>query len=134
MAKVKSGVFPVFDLDFKIGTKGKDSTEQDMVTIKDMETFSLSIEGNTSKWNPMDMKGWGRALMKMCIRDRAIGEYEASVKFGEYGTPTFDKVVETVVKAKQGGVMSVKQSLKQMYGAVSYTHLDVYKRQGEINE
>ena len=57
MAKVKSGVFPVFDLDFKIGTKGKDSTEQDMVTI------SLSIEGNTSKWNPMDMKGWGRALM-----------------------------------------------------------------------
>ena len=50
MAKVKSGVFPVFDLDFKIGTKGKDSTEQDMVTIKDMETFSLSIEGNTSKW------------------------------------------------------------------------------------
>ena len=28
MAKVKSGVFPVFDLDFKIGTKGKDSTEQ----------------------------------------------------------------------------------------------------------
>ena len=50
----------------------------------------------------------------MC--EKAIGEYEASVKFGEYGTPTFDKVVETVVKAKQGGVMSVKQSLKQMYG------------------
>ena len=67
MAKVKSGVFPVFDLDFKIGTKGKDSTEQDMVTIKDMETFSLSIEGNTSKWNPMDMKGWGRALMLSLI-------------------------------------------------------------------
>ena len=63
MAKVKSGVFPVFDLEFKIGTKGKDSTEQDMVTIKDMESFSLSVEGNTSKWNPMDMKGWGRALM-----------------------------------------------------------------------
>lgn len=63
MAKVKSGVFPVFDLEFKIGTKGKGSTEQDMVTIKDMESFSLSVEGNTSKWNPMDMKGWGRALM-----------------------------------------------------------------------
>lgn len=38
------------------------------------------------------------------------------MKFGEYGTPTFDKVVETVVAAKTGGVMSTKQALKQMYG------------------
>lgn len=50
----------------------------------------------------------------MC--ETTIGEYEASVKFGEYGTPTFDKVVETVVTAKAGGVMSTKQALKQMYG------------------
>ena len=50
----------------------------------------------------------------MC--EKSIGEYEASVKFGEYGTPTFDKVVETVVTAKTGGVMSTKQALKQMYG------------------
>lgn len=50
----------------------------------------------------------------MC--ETTIGEYEASVKFGEYGTPTFDKVVETVVTAKTGGVMSTKQALKQMYG------------------
>ena len=63
MAKVKSGVFPVFDLGFKVGIKGLASTDEDMVTIKDMESFSLAIEGNTSKWNPMDMKGWGRALM-----------------------------------------------------------------------
>lgn len=63
MTKVKSDVFPVFDLEFKIGTKGKDSSESDMVTIKDMESFALAIEGNTSKWNPMDMQGWGRALM-----------------------------------------------------------------------
>lgn len=43
-------------------------------------------------------------------------KYQASIKFGEYGTPTFDKVVETVVTAKTGGVMSTKQALKQMYG------------------
>lgn len=63
MGKVKSGVFPVFDIEFKVGTKGLESTEQDMVTVLDMESFSLSIEGNTQKWNAMDMKGWTRALM-----------------------------------------------------------------------
>lgn len=63
MAKVTSDVFPVFDIEFKIGTKGKESSTSDMVMVKDMESFSLSIEGNTSKWNPMDMKGWSRALM-----------------------------------------------------------------------
>lgn len=58
-----SGVFPVFDIDFEIGTKGKDSSTTDFVTVKDMESFSLTIEGNTQKWSPMDMKGWSRALM-----------------------------------------------------------------------
>lgn len=56
-------MFPVFDIEFKVGTKGLESTEQDMVTVLDMESFSLAIEGNTQKWNPMDMKGWSRALM-----------------------------------------------------------------------
>lgn len=63
MAKVKSGAFPVFDLGFKIGTKGMDSADGDLVTIKDMESFSLAIEGNTQKWSTLDMAGWSRALM-----------------------------------------------------------------------
>ena len=63
MVKVTSGVFPVFDIEFKIGTKGLASTEADLVTVADMESFSLSIEGNTQTWNPMDTKGWQRALM-----------------------------------------------------------------------
>lgn len=56
-------MFPVFDIEFKVGTKGLESTEQEMATVLDMESFSLAIEGNTQKWNPMDMKGWSRALM-----------------------------------------------------------------------
>lgn len=63
MNKVTSGAFPVFDLIFKVGTKGLASTDEDMKPIKDMTSFSLSIEGNTQKWNPLDVKGWGRALM-----------------------------------------------------------------------
>ena len=57
------GVYPVFNLDFKIGTAGRESTEQDMVIIKDMETFSPSIDGNVEEWTPMDTEGWVRRLM-----------------------------------------------------------------------
>ena len=46
MANVTSGVYPVFDNVFKIGTKGVDSADADMKTIADCETFSLSMDNN----------------------------------------------------------------------------------------
>lgn len=58
-----TGVFPVHNLKFKIGTKGKTSSEGDMVVIADMETFSISIDGTVEEWTPMDTSGWARALM-----------------------------------------------------------------------
>jgi len=58
-----AGVYPVFDLKFKIGTKGASSTETDMKEIKDMETFSPSVDGNVEEWTPMDTEGWVRRLM-----------------------------------------------------------------------
>lgn len=58
-----NGVFPVYNIEFKIGTKGKESTETEMKVIKDMETFSISIDGNVEEWTPMDTKGWARKLM-----------------------------------------------------------------------
>lgn len=58
-----SGVFPVYNLIFKIGTKGKTSTEQDMKPIADMDTFSISIDGTVEEWTPMTTAGWSRALM-----------------------------------------------------------------------
>ena len=63
MGKVKSGVFPVFDIEFKIGTKGKESTEQDMKVVKDLTSFSISIDGNVEEWTPMNTEGWIRRLM-----------------------------------------------------------------------
>ena len=59
-----SGVFPVYNLVFKIGKKGKASTAPaDMVPIADMETFSISIDGTVEEWTPMTTNGWARALM-----------------------------------------------------------------------
>lgn len=58
-----AGVYPVFDLKFTIGIKGKSSAAADMKVIADMETFSPSIDGKTEEWTPMDTEGWIRRLM-----------------------------------------------------------------------
>ncbi len=57
------GVYPVYKIDFKIGINGLESAEEEMVVIKDMETFSPSIDGNVEEWTPMDTDGWVRRLM-----------------------------------------------------------------------
>jgi len=83
-----TGVFPVYNLIFRIGTKGKTSAEADMAPIADLETFGLSIDGNVEEWTPMTTAGWKRALMtgkgfsfdmkgKRCVGD-AGNDYVAS--------------------------------------------------------
>lgn len=44
------------------------------------------------------------------------GEYDVSVSFGEYASPDFTTVVETVGKAKLLGVMSLEKAIDEMYG------------------
>ena len=41
---------------------------------------------------------------------------EVTVKFGEYANPSFESQVETVVKAKTGGIMSIEASVDELYG------------------
>lgn len=63
-ATVTTGVFPVFDIKFKIGTKGRASTApEDMAIIKEMETFQIAIDNNVEEWRPMETEGWVRRLM-----------------------------------------------------------------------
>lgn len=62
MAKITSGVYPVFNNEFKIGTNGVESTTDEMVTIADLETFSVSIDNNIEEWTPMTTEGWVRRL------------------------------------------------------------------------
>ncbi|PWV97448.1 hypothetical protein DFQ01_12192 [Paenibacillus cellulosilyticus] len=50
------------------------------------------------------------------LNGRAAGLYEPSVKFGEYASPSFDSVVETVGKARTFGVMSIERAVEEMYG------------------
>ncbi|MEF2969246.1 capsid protein [Paenibacillus sp. M1] len=47
---------------------------------------------------------------------RTPSEYEVSVSFGEYASPSFDSVVETVGKARTYGIMSVEVAVDELYG------------------
>lgn len=50
------------------------------------------------------------------LNSKTPGEYEVTIGFGEYASPSFDSVVETVGKAKTYGVMSIEQSVEELYG------------------
>lgn len=54
-----SGVYPVHNNQFQINTGGR-ATPGTFVTVKELETFSPSIDANTEEWTPMDTAGWIR--------------------------------------------------------------------------
>ncbi|MCI8396166.1 MAG: capsid protein [Clostridia bacterium] len=62
------------------------------------------------------------AVAVMCLKayDRAqgkeVGDYEATANFGEYSSPSFEAVVETISKARPGqSVMSIERSVEELY-------------------
>ena len=62
MATVTSGVYPVYENQFKINTKGRTDGETNLVTIADMESFGVSFDDNVEEWTPMTTEGWVRRL------------------------------------------------------------------------
>ncbi|OUS70323.1 capsid protein [Paenibacillus sp. MY03] len=50
------------------------------------------------------------------MRGQAAGNYTASPEFGEYASPSFDEVIESVGKAKTFGIMSLETAIDQLYG------------------
>lgn len=62
MPEKKTGVYPVYENQFKIDKTGGTGTEENLVTIADMESFSVAIDGNVEEWKPFDQEGWTRRL------------------------------------------------------------------------
>lgn len=60
---MRTGVYPVFENKFKIGTSGRSSTDSDMKTVAELETFSVAIDGNVEEWKPMEQEGWVRRMV-----------------------------------------------------------------------
>lgn len=48
--------------------------------------------------------------------NQPVSDIEVEVPFGEYANPSFESQVETVSKAKTGGIMSIEASVEELYG------------------
>lgn len=64
MSNTFTGVFPVNEMDFTIDKASETarSSSPSYVTIADMESASVAIDTGVETWNPLDAKGWQRAL------------------------------------------------------------------------
>lgn len=49
-------------------------------------------------------------------RQQIVDNVKVEVTFGDYANPSFESQVETVVMAKQGGVMSIDTVVEELYG------------------
>ena len=63
MANSSSGVFPVFENKFRINPEGRTGEEGQLVTIAEMETFSVEMDGQVQEWTPMEAEGWVKRMM-----------------------------------------------------------------------
>lgn len=62
MEKIK-GAFPVHKNIFKVGVKGLESTEDDMLTPAGLENFSPSFDNTIQDWYSMENEGWRSSLL-----------------------------------------------------------------------
>lgn len=50
------------------------------------------------------------------LHGQQVEEVNVNIPFGEYANPSFESQVETVTKAKQGGIMSIERCVEELYG------------------
>lgn len=62
------------------------------------------------------------------LHNETLEEVEVNIKFKEYANPSFESQVETVAKAKQGGIMSIERCVEELYG----NSLDEHCKEEEI--
>lgn len=73
-------------------------------------------------------------VVEMCINaehflhNQAAEEVKVNIPFGEYANPSFESQVETIAKAKQGGIMSIERCVEELYGDT----LDEHCKEKEI--
>jgi hypothetical protein len=60
MATVKTGVFPCYENQFKVGTVGEESPS---TTIANCEEFGVSFDNGVEEWNAFENEGWKSRLM-----------------------------------------------------------------------
>ena len=49
-------------------------------------------------------------------KNKAPTDHQVAIGFGEYASPDFDTVVDTVGKARSFGIMSIEKAVAELYG------------------
>lgn len=103
MAKLKmllqlfgaSGTFPTSGNVFKINIVGRTANPGDYVTIKDIESFKISVDTKTEEWYPIDLAGW--------VRQAVVGKKLTISLSGKrsYGDPGNDFLAGTLLSIGQ---------------------------------
>lgn len=86
------GVFPVHNNIFKVNTAGRSASAATMVTIADLITFKVSVEGKNEEWYPIDQSGWAR---------NAVTGKKMMISFSgkrNYGDPGNDYIAGMMLK------------------------------------
>ena len=89
-----SGVFPVHSNKFKINTAGRGEPGT-LAVIKDLETFTVTINGKKEEWTPLDLAGWSR---------QAVTGKSLTIGFKgkrNYGDPGNDYIAGTILATGQ---------------------------------
>lgn len=50
------------------------------------------------------------------LTSRPVTQHKVDITFGEYANPSFESQVETISKAKSGGIMSIEAAVDELYG------------------
>jgi hypothetical protein len=86
--------------------------EKEKTTMYTRDTIIKALKGALEKLFDAIMKTQDNMLNKTPPEEG----YEATFEWGQYANPSFEAQVETLVKAKQGQIMSTEKIVDELYG------------------
>jgi hypothetical protein len=122
MGQISSGVYPAWENMLTIDLNGG-TGEPNYAIIAEIESFGISIDGNTEEWAPYELEGWlrrmntGKSFTLSCSGKRHIGDpgndYIASKAF-ETGQDTTGKIKWVFPSS----------AMLEFYGVINVTAMD----------
>lgn len=86
--------------------------EKEKTTMYTRDTIIKALKGSLEKLFDAIMRTQDNMLNQAPPEDG----YEATFEWGQYANPSFEAQVETLVKAKQGQIMSTEKIVDELYG------------------
>ena len=86
--------------------------EKEKTTMYTRDTIIKALKPTLEKLFNIIMKTQDNMLNKQPPKEK----YEATFEWGQYANPSFEAQVETLVKAKQGQIMSTEKIVDELYG------------------